>query len=269
MGDSAIVFDSTGAVAELTRIFYNKSGWPDSTRAFDPVVQTSHLSSWEYQFHGDTLIESEYYDGKPSSETIEYASNDSGLIQKQLWYTGDTLVGIVSYDYNQGRTLRKQTMQNLTDGIYFGDSVVYDYDEENHLTARISYHRDIYWDYLGFEHDEQGRVTKVIFYETNSTTQKTGSYAAIFHFAGASTRRPHTEPMKGPGIRLGRGGELVFMNPSAYRTVRIYDAKGALLTTLKPENFNATVRGGLPAKAYFIKAVTKGGAIVGKRIGVR
>lgn len=266
--DSAVSFDSSGAIQSFSRLYYNENGWPDSARSTDAESNEPFSLAMRYSWAGDTLVQLYVYDGEsPTMETSRYLFNSAGIAQKQLHCLGVTLIETVYYYYNPAGKLIKEIITNFSGQWVGPDSIIYNYDNENHAVSTMEYSHSVGWYYTEFEHDAQGRIIKDISFVENSKTHK--DRTSVYIYFNNPILNRFAEAPKKPGIRIDHNGALLSFEPSACRTVQIYDVKGALLKNIQLEEFNAMRYNGYPAKAYFIRAVTKNGTLVGKRIGVR
>jgi hypothetical protein len=263
-----IIFDSSGTIVSISRVFYNQNGWQDSGRATSAKSDAVFSGSMRYTWAGDTLVQSYNYNGETSSEISRYLFNSSGIPQKQLHFLGDTLIETTYYYYNPAGKLIKEFITNFSGEWVGADSIVYNYDNDNHLVSNKTYYKSLGWDYTEYEHDAQGKILKVITFNLNSTTQKDQTYVYIF-LNNNSIRERFAGAPKKPGIRVDRNCTLLSLNPSAIHQIRVFDARGALLKNIRPDEFNSLGQYRNPGKAYLIKAVTNNGTVIGKKIDVR
>jgi hypothetical protein len=266
--DSVIEYDSAGTIQSLNRMYYNKDGWVDSGVGINMQTNKKEPLVFSYTHAGDTLVQTGKYNGVALTEKSKYVFDQTGLLQMELDYYRDTLEAVYKYSYNTARKMTKESILYIKANIGGCDSVIYAYDNENHLLSSTEYYSNLNCYYMEFQHDAQGRVTQEIGYTGISKTQFDRKIVYIYFHSPVLPRL--AEAPKRPGIRTDATGSVHWFDPSAIRECRIVDARGVNHKKTQIDNRALSASTDRATKFYFIKATANNGVVsTGKAIPLK
>jgi hypothetical protein len=262
--DSMIMYDSNGTVQFNARLYYNAKGWVDSGMGITAESGKREPLAFSYEWKGDTLVQTGANTGIGASDRSKYLFDNSGLLQKQLLFHNDNLIELYQYYYNSAGKTIKEVIDNCSNPTVQRDSIIYNYDNDNHMVSSTEYHGSYGWTYAEFQHDAQGWITRETDFVANSTTRKLSSIVLIY-FKHDPTRAHFVNAPRKPDMQIDPNGSILSVNPAEIRQCGIFDARGILHKEMKLNQLLSSGKYGCSAKVLFIKDAANNGIIIGKK----